>query len=141
MATATKKTPAKKTNKMTKVKKATAAKRSRSAASAWVAGVGAVSLARKRGEALLARLLIEGQQRRSRARKFVREARADARAQVMGMLAPVRGSLSSRMGRAGKLVRVGVDQALSQLGVPTKAEVDELAQRVAVLSRRLKSAK
>lgn len=132
---ATRKIPAKKTKKPATVK------RSPAAASTWLAGVGAVSMARKRGEALLGRLLSEGQQRQSQARTFVREARADARAQVMGLLAPVRGRFNRRLDKAGKVVRVGVDHALARLGVPTKAEVDELAQRVAILSKRMKSAR
>ena len=130
---ATRKFPAKKTKSIKRPAPA--------AGSAWLAGVGAVSLARKRGEALLGRLITEGQHRQSHARTFVREARADARAQVMGLLAPVRGRFNRRITKAGKVARVGLDHALSRLGVPTKAEVDELAQRVAALSRRLKSAK
>ena len=130
----TRKIPAKK-------KKSTRVKRSRPAGSAWLAGVGAVSVARQRGKALRGRLVAESQQRRNRARKFAHEARVDAQAQVMGLLAPMRADLNRRIDKAGKVVRVGVNHALSQLGVPTKAEVDELAQRVAVLSRRLKSAK
>lgn len=108
--------------------------------SVWLAGVGAVSLARKQGRALLVDFVAEGKRLQNDALDLVRETRADARAQVTGWVTPVRAGLRRRIANAGRTVESGLAGARTRLGIPSKADIDELTQRVATLSRQLKSA-
>jgi poly(hydroxyalkanoate) granule-associated protein len=106
----------------------------------WLAGVGAASLARKHGKLLLGDFVAEGRRLQGEAGKFVHEARVDAQAQVKGLLTPVKARLEQEVKKAGAVVEVGVSGALARLGIPSKADIDELSQRVAALSRQLKAA-
>lgn len=127
--------------KIQRNKAAAAAQAEANAGSLWLAGVGAISIARKQGGALLRDLIAEGRRLQGDAVKVLNEARADARAQVAGFLTPVKAQFRSQAGRAGKAVETGVAGVLARLGIPSKADIDELAQRVAALTRQLKSTK
>lgn len=107
--------------------------------SLWLAGVGAVSLARKQGGRLLGELINEGRRLQVEATRFVREARADAQSQVEGLLRPVEGRLQSAAKQAAAAVQARVASVLTRLGIPSKADIDELSQRVGTLSRQLKA--
>ena len=120
--------------------KATSAQPDFGAGSLWLAGVGAVSLARKQGRALLGDFVAEGRRLQGDALKLVRETRADARAQVTGWVTPVRVGVRRRIANAGKAVENGLAGARARLGIPNKSDIDELTQRVSALSRQLKSA-
>ncbi len=120
--------------------KAAASRSDLGAGSLWLAGVGAVSLARKQGRALLGDFVAEGRRLQSDALKLVRETRADARAQVTGWVTPVRARIRRRIADAGRAVESGIAGARSRLGIPSKSDIDELSQRVSALSRQLKSA-
>jgi poly(hydroxyalkanoate) granule-associated protein len=110
------------------------------AGSIWLAGVGAASLARKHGAVLLGDFVAEGRRLQTEAGKFVHEARVDAQAQVRGLLTPVKTRLKQEARNVGAALEAGVSGALGRLGIPSKADIDELSQRVAALSRQLKSA-
>ena len=105
----------------------------------WLAGVGAVSLARKQGGILLGELVREGRRLQVEATHLLREARADAQAQVAGLLTPVKGRLRSGVKKAAAAAQAGVAGVLARLGIPSKADIDELSQRVGRLSRQLKA--
>ena len=105
----------------------------------WLAGIGALSLARKRNKALLGDLIAEGARLRAKAAKVASETRSDARAQIEGFLTPVRQHFDQQVEKAGKAVQAGVGGVLSRLGIPSKADIDDLAQRVGNLSRQLKT--
>lgn len=107
----------------------------------WLAGLGAVSIARKRGGKALAEMIGEGREFQSRAQKLTREIRADAIAQADGALAPVRAAVQQNVRNAGKLVQNIVSATLAKLGIPSKADIEELTLRVAALTRQLKTAK
>ncbi|HSE13587.1 MAG TPA: phasin family protein [Rudaea sp.] len=107
--------------------------------SLWLAGIGALSIARKRGKALLGEMIAEGQRLQTKAVTMVHEARADTRAQFDGFLTPVRQRLEEQVEKGGKAVQAGIGGVLSKLGIPSKADIDELAQRVGALSRQLKT--
>ena len=109
------------------------------AGSAWLAGIGAVSLARKQGRALLGDFVAEGRRLQNDALDIVRETRADARAQITGWVAPVRAGVRRRIANARNTVENGLAGARARLGIPSKSDIDGLAQRVATLSRQLKS--
>lgn len=107
--------------------------------SLWLAGIGALSIARKRGKALLGDMIAEGQRLQTKAATMVHEARADTRAQFEGFLTPVKQRLEEQFEKGGKAVQAGIGGVLSKLGIPSKADIDELAQRVGALSRQLKT--
>lgn len=107
--------------------------------SLWLAGIGALSLARKRNKALVGDLIAEGVRLQSKAAAIARETRLDARAQVEGFLTPVKQRFDEQVEWAGKAVQAGVGGMLSRLGIPSKADIEDLAQRVGALSRQLKT--
>jgi poly(hydroxyalkanoate) granule-associated protein len=108
--------------------------------SIWLAGVGAMSLARKEGKALLDNMVSEGNRLHAEATKFVRQTRAGARARIKGVLAPVRTQLQAGAIQAAQALESGLAGVRARLGIPSKADIDELSQRVGVLSRQLKAA-
>lgn len=107
----------------------------------WLAGLGAVSIAQKRGTELLSGLAIEGKDFQARAQKLAREVRADATVHVKGAVAPVRIGLQRNAAMLGAAVRNAVAGALAKLGIPSKADIEALSQRMSALSRQLKAAK
>src|SRR5262249_48152070 len=131
-AMATKKTQAGKA-------KAQAAKVERG--SYWLAGVGAISLGRKRAEALLGDLVTEGRRLQGEASETVREARANAEARVTGLVGALKTRARAQAKKAAAAFDAGVAGLISRLGIPTKADIDDLAQRVNALSRQIKAAK
>jgi poly(hydroxyalkanoate) granule-associated protein len=107
----------------------------------WLAGLGAVSIARKQGGELLSDLIAEGSDVQVRAQKLAKELRADAKAQIKGVITPLRASVKKNAAKASAAVQQGVAAALAKLGIPSKTDIEELTQRVAALSRQLKTAK
>jgi poly(hydroxyalkanoate) granule-associated protein len=109
------------------------------AGSLWLAGVGAVSLARKRGAALLGDLVSEGHRLQVKATRLVVEAGSDVQSQVTGMFKPVRAGVARQVQQVGMAVQSGIAGVLAALGIPSKADIDELSHRVGALSRQLKA--
>jgi len=107
--------------------------------SLWLAGIGALSLARKRNKVLLGDLVAEGARLQAKAATIARETRLDARAQMEGFLTPVKQRFDQQIEMAGRAVQAGVGSLLSRLGIPSKADIEDLAQRVGALSRQLKT--
>ncbi|HZP67892.1 MAG TPA: phasin family protein, partial [Rudaea sp.] len=58
-----------------------------------------------------------------------------------GALAPIRERVKQDAEKLGAAVQNGIAVALARLGIPSKADIDELTQRVTALSRQLKTAK
>jgi len=105
----------------------------------WLAGLGAVSIAQKRGGQLFSTLTHEGQDFQSRAQKFAQALRADARKQVKGAITPVKANAKKAVLRFGAAVQQGIATVLAKLGIPSKADIEELTTRVTALSRQLKT--
>jgi poly(hydroxyalkanoate) granule-associated protein len=111
------------------------------ARSVWLAGLGAASIARKHGAQWVATWIEEGKVLQARTEQLAREVRADLMAQAKGAFAPIRLGLERQVGRIGEALQSGVSQVLHQLGIPSKADIVELTERVTALSRQLKAAK
>ena len=107
----------------------------------WLAGLGAVSIAQKRGTELLSGLAAEGRDLQMRAQQLVREIGADATVHVKGVVAPLRVDLKRNAAKFGAVVQNAVAGVLAKLGIPSKADIETLSQRMTALSRQLKSAK
>ncbi|MHB8678609.1 MAG: phasin family protein [Rudaea sp.] len=107
----------------------------------WLAGLGAVSIAQKRGTELLAGLSAEGREFQARARRLAREVGADAAVHLKGAVAPLRVDLKRNAARIGAAAQNAVAGVLARLGIPSKADIEALSQRMSALSRQLKAAK
>ena len=127
--------------KKTKTKQTATAVQTDPARTLWLAGLGAVSIARKQGGELLSDLIVEGNDVQVRTQKLAKELRADAKAQIKGVITPVRASLKKNAAKVSAAMQQGVASVLAKLGIPSKTDIEELTQRVAALSRRLKTAK
>lgn len=103
----------------------------------WYAGLGAFSLTRKRYEDALKRYVGDGTQVRALAERTV----ADARKQIVALWKPIKRNASKQAFALGAAAEQGIGRLRSALGIPSKADVEELSRRVAMLSRQLKSAK
>jgi poly(hydroxyalkanoate) granule-associated protein len=109
------------------------------ARAAWLAGLGAVSIVQKRGGEWLGTLTSEGADLQTRAAKFAQTLRIDARKQVKGVLTPVKANAKAVVKKIGTAARHGIVTILDKLGIPSKAQVEELTARVTALSRKLKA--
>jgi poly(hydroxyalkanoate) granule-associated protein len=107
----------------------------------WLAGLGAVSIAQKRGTQLLSGLAAEGRDFQIRTQQLVREVGADAAVHVKGVVAPLRVDLKRNAAKIGTVVQNAVAGLLAKLGIPSKADIETLSQRMSSLSRQLKAAK
>jgi len=112
----------------------------RSAASSRRAGIGALPVARKRGKVALTELIARGRRLQAETARVIREIRADA-GEVAGMVAPVKARVKQHVENVAAEVVATLTRIRSRLDIPSKADVDELARRVAALSRQLKAAK
>lgn len=107
--------------------------------SLWLAAVGAASLARKQGKKMVGEMVGEGRRLQTQAGKVARETRKDIQAQVIGVIKPVRARFAQQARRTRAAVKAGVAGALAGLGIPSKADIEQLSQRVGTLSRQLKA--
>jgi poly(hydroxyalkanoate) granule-associated protein len=117
-----------------------AAKKPDAARAVWLASLGAVALTRKRSDALLLRLGDEGRSLRANSLKAARDARKKAKAKLTRALAPLQRNVESNAKKFGAVVEHGVGLGLARLGVPSKADIQELTHRVSSLSRQLRAA-
>lgn len=107
----------------------------------WLAGLGAVSIARKQGGELLSDLIVEGKDVQVQTQKLAKEVKANAKAQIKGVITPLRASIKKNAAKVSAAVQQGVATALAKLGIPSKADIEELTQRVTALSRQLKTSR
>jgi poly(hydroxyalkanoate) granule-associated protein len=107
----------------------------------WLAGLGAVSIMQKRGTEVLSGLAAEGRDFQARAQQLVREVSADAKVHVDGVVAPLRVDFKRNAAKLNVVVQNAVAAVLAKLGIPSKADIESLSQRMTALSRQLKAAK
>ncbi len=107
----------------------------------WLAGLGAVSIAQKRGGELSSNLIAEGVDFQARAQKLVQEVGTDTKSQIKGVFAPLRMQAKDTAKKFGTTLERAVAVVLARLGIPSKADIEELTQRVTALSRQIKTAK
>jgi poly(hydroxyalkanoate) granule-associated protein len=110
----------------------------------FLAGLGAVSLAQKKGTELLDTLAEEGQSFKVRAEKYAatvtrdaRRAGSQLRREIDRKIAPIQ----KQALRTAKQIEAGVSRqvgdVLTRLGVPSRADVQELIGRVGGLKRKV----
>ena len=107
----------------------------------WLAGLGAASIAQKRGGELISGWITEGQELQTRAKKLAEQVTSQAAEQAKDALAPFQAGLKRNIKKLGAAVQKGVAGALDVLGIPSKSDIEQLTQRVAALSKQLKTAR
>jgi len=103
------------------------------------AGVGALALVRREGEAALQRALAQGRRWQRDGLRFARETAADLQAQATGWLVPLKAEVDARVESAGRVFDGAVAQTLARLGIAQQTQLDQLARQVQALSRRVKA--
>ena len=63
----------------------------------------------------------------------------DASKQITGVLAPLQSNAKKAVRQFGAAVQNGIAAALAKLGIPSKADIEQLTTRVTALSRQLKT--
>lgn len=106
----------------------------------WLAALGAVAMIKHRGENLLGGVIEEGRALQSRAVTLRSRWLGAARKRVQVVSEPISTVLAERTEAVTTSLEHGLGVVLGRLGVPSKADVAELSQRVSALSRQLRAA-
>lgn len=105
----------------------------------WLAGVGAVSVTQKNVGEVVETLKANGQKVIERTSALFDGTFGDVRKQVEGVVTQVKGSVSANLNWVEEKVSERVGTVLGRLGVPSKADIQELSQRVTELSKQVKA--
>lgn len=105
----------------------------------FLASLGAVSISRKEGARIVETLIEQGQDLRDRTVKMAEGKVNDVRKQVIGVVGKVQKQATSNLTQVEGVVGGQVTRVLSRLGIPSKADVQELSRRVADLNRQVKA--
>ena len=105
----------------------------------FLASVGAASISRKEGARIVDTLIEQGQELRARTVKLAEGTVADVRKQVEGVLGKVQQKAAANLSQVEGVVGGQVTRVLSRLGIPSKADVQDLSRRVENLSRQVKA--
>ncbi len=106
-----------------------------------LATVGAAAIVRKQGEKLVANFFDETAQIRNRATKLATNVVGDVQEQANGVLAQVKSAAAANLGWVGEKAQDQMGKVLNRIGVPSKADVNELSRRVADLHKQVKALK
>jgi poly(hydroxyalkanoate) granule-associated protein len=105
----------------------------------WLASLGAVSIAQQKGRAAFGSLVSEGRSVQSRSEKVAKTVAKDVNKGLKDMLVPMKKRVEQGFEQAGNTVENVVGGVLGKLGVPSRAEIQELTVRVTELNRQIKS--
>jgi len=112
----------------------------------WLAGIGAAATVRKRGEAAIEAIVGKSEQLRGDASRFAKtlqrdlaKAKRDVEKQVRAYAKPIQQRTQRVARRIEGGVADGVGAMLGRFGVPSRAEVLQLSERVDALSRSIKA--
>ena len=100
----------------------------------WLAGVGAFTKAEDEGNKFFESLVKEGEKIEARGRKVAEEAMAG----MKGRMTDVRNKANDTWDKIEQVFQDRVAQALNGLGVPTYEDIQDLSQRVEVLTETVK---
>ena len=103
-----------------------------------LAAAGAAALVRKQGEKLFGNFIGESKQLQKQAGKLASNLVTDVQEQANGVIAQVKSATSANLGWVGEKAQDQVGKVLNRLGVPSKADVTQLARRVEELHKQVK---
>ena len=104
-----------------------------------MASLGAVSLVRKQGNAIVENLVNETKSLQDRAQQLANNVSGDVRKQVEEVVGKVKTAANDNFSFIEERVGNGVSRVLDRMGVPSKEDIVELSKRVAELSRQVKA--
>ena len=114
----------------------------------WLAALGVASTAQSRGEATIesiaakrSTLRDEATRLRGRLEREAKRLRGDVEKQVRAVVRPVRQRAQRVARKLESRASARVGAMLGRLGVPSRADVAELTQRVDALNRRIRAAR
>jgi poly(hydroxyalkanoate) granule-associated protein len=107
----------------------------------WRASMGAVALTRKEGVKLVGQIVDQAKDVQTRAVDFVEGRVAEVRGQVEQVIGKVQDAANQNLAQVEQVVSGQVTRVLSRLGIPSKADVEQLSRRVAELNRQVKALK
>lgn len=123
-------------NQMTQFAEQMAERVKESANQIWLAGLGAYSKAEEEGSKLFDNLVQDGEKLEARTRKMVDKPLNAAKEKVETVRARATGSWE----KVEKAFDIRVSKALHRLNIPTRADVDDLKQRIDDLEAQLQAA-
>ena len=100
----------------------------------WLAGLGAFSRAQAEGTKVFETLVKQGESLESKTKKVAADTAAMARGAATAKVKEVQVGVGGTWDKLEKVFEDRVERALSKLGVYTKNDVEQLAERVDVLS-------
>jgi poly(hydroxyalkanoate) granule-associated protein len=107
----------------------------------WRASMGAIALTRKEGAKLVGQIVDQAKDAQARAIEFVEGRVAQVRGQVEGVIGKVQEAANQNLAQVEQALSGQVTRVLSRLGIPSKADVEQLSRRVAELNRQVKALK
>ena len=107
----------------------------------WLAGLGVIAIVYQHGGAWFTRVVEESRELQERSATFAQEAAADLRVHATGVFAPLQSRVEKQAAAYGAKIESGIASVLGKIGVPTKAEIEQLSRDIAALTRKLKAAK
>ena len=106
-----------------------------------LATVGAAAIVRKQGEKLFGNWIGESKQLRKQATQIAANVVSDVQEQANGVIAQVKSATAANLGWVGEKAQDQMGKVLNRIGVPTKADVNELSRRVNELHKQVKALK
>lgn len=101
----------------------------------WLAGLGAFSKAQEEGSKVFEALVKEGTGLQKKFRKFADSQVSDVTNEVSGKITEASSKAAGAWDRLETVFEDRVGRAVGRLGVPTKADIDQLASRVEQLTK------
>jgi len=105
----------------------------------WLAGVGAVNLAKKNVQSVISTIEQERGKLLEQAEKLVTTQSAGVRKQVSQVVVQLQDSVTANLSWAEEKVSERVGAVMGRLGVPSKADIVDLSKRVSELSKQVKA--
>jgi poly(hydroxyalkanoate) granule-associated protein len=108
-----------------------------SAQQIWLAGLGAFSKAQAEGSRLFDQLIDEGTQLEQATRKYTKDKVDELRGRMEGTAERLQRSSRASIERIQAMIDQRVEQAVDRLAVPTREDIDALAERMRELGRQV----
>lgn len=112
----------------------------------WLAGLGVVSVAQKQGQAVVEKLVTEGEDFQAKALKLNKQIKSDAKKisndlkkQANGLIKPYKQRVLVTVNNTQEAISSRINGVLGKFGVPSKSDIDELLDRVSDLNKQVKT--
>lgn len=107
----------------------------------WLASLGAVAMVRKQGNELVEQVIDRTQLVQERTVGLLRGVVGDVRGQIEGVVGKAVATAQNNLNWVGDTVEDQVSRLLRRVGVPNRADIQELTQRVEELHEQVRALK